>query len=205
MLTLELTKPGDKPKPRLSLSLKKGDTFVVELFWDSEQDLDAHALLCVNAGDGAKVQGYEDVLSTHNTKKMNVHGVLVNNPNGSFSTPDGSLTHSGDSRTGVDSDVDESITFDGAKVRPGINEIPIFVTIYKGPETHTTFANVSHAGIRIKDGDGAVKAEYALSGEFGSFNAVQMGSIMLGADGWEFSPVGTGFNGDFNLILGSFS
>jgi hypothetical protein len=32
-----------------------------------------------------------------------------------------------------------------------------------------------------------------------------MGSVVLGADGWSYVPVGVGFNGDFNFILENFS
>ena len=39
----------------------------------------------------------------------------------------------------------------------------------------------------------------------GEFNVVQLGSVMLSANGgWEYVPVGVGFQGDFNDVLGSF-
>ena len=50
-----------------------------------------------------------------------------------------------------------------------------------------------------------IKGEYELSGQFGEFDAVQMGSLILGQNGWEFAEVGVGFNGDFNMILENFS
>lgn len=202
-LVLALQKPGEAA-PKLSLNLAKPARFSVELFWDSPHDLDAHALLATNPGQGgAKVSSFDHILSTYNAKKTNPNGTLLTLADGRFSTPDGSLTHSGDARTGISSDVDEILSIDGAKIPEGVNEIPIFVTIH--PTTSTTFASVRSAGIRIKNEQGSVLGDYQLSNQFSAFDAVQMGSLLLGPKGWEYLAVGSGFNGDFNFILSHFS
>lgn len=200
---MKLHKPGDNV-PKLSLSLKKASIFNIELSWDSTADVDAHALLATNHGSGAKVTTFDQVLSTYNAKKTNPDGTLITNPDGSFSTPCGSLTHSGDSRDGTSQDVDESIRIDGSKIKNGENEILIFVTIH-APHG-TKFSQVKDAKITIKDDAHKILCEYKLSSEFSSFDAVQMGSIILTGDGaFQFYPVGVGFNGDFNTILSNFS
>jgi tellurium resistance protein TerD len=201
-LQLQLGKQGDQGK-KLTLSLTKGSRFRVELFWDSEHDLDAHALLATNDGNGAKVSALEQILSTYNMKANNPNGVLLRNADGSFNTPEGALHHSGDCRNGKTQDVDEVITIDGVKIPSGVNEIPVFVTIH--PASTGNFALVKAAGIRIKDGDGNVLAEYELTHQYGEFNAVQMGSLMFDPEGWKYHAVGVGFNGDFNTVLGYFS
>lgn len=200
MMTLPLAKPG-QVAGKLTLPLSKGARFNIELAWDSSEDLDAHALLAANNGGGAKVTSFEQVLSTYNSKKTNPSGLLLTNPDGSFSTPCGALTHSGDSRTGVAQSVDEIITIDGSKIPAGVNEIPIFITIHE----KMTFAAVKTASVTIKDDSGKVLGEYQLTAEFAGFNAVQMGSLILGSNGWEYAIVGAGFNGDFNTVLGHFS
>jgi tellurium resistance protein TerD len=201
-LNLPLSKPGDTHVP-LKLNLAKGERFTVELAWDSKHDLDAHCLLMEDTGAGNKVTSMEKVLSTYNSRKTNRSGVLVTNPNGSFSTPCGSLTHSGDARDGTLTGVDETITIEGSKVPMNIVEIPIFVTIH--PASSGLFKDVKEATIKIKDDSGKELCSFRLTSEFASFNAVQMGSLLVGANGWEFSAVGVGFNGDFNSVLGSFS
>lgn len=202
-LVLELQKAGETA-PKLSLNLAKPARFSVELFWDSPHDLDAHAFLTHNPGQGgAKVSSFDHILSTYNAKKTNPNGTLASHADGSFSTTEGSLTHSGDARSGMKDDVDEILTIDGAKIPSGINEIPIFVTIH--PSTSATFTSVRNAGIRIKSDQGAILGEYHLSNQFSSFDAVQMGSLLLGPKGWEYSAIGSGFNGDFNFILSHFS
>jgi tellurium resistance protein TerD len=201
-LELKLTKPGDTA-PKLSLNLAKPARFTVELFWDSAHDLDAHALLAANNGSGAKVTGFEQVLSTYNSKKTNPQGLLTTNADGSFSTPEAAITHSGDARTGVNLDVDETLSIDGSRIPASVNEIPIFVTIHGA--AHATFSSVKNAGIRIKNDQGQSLGQYQLSNEFGPFNAVQMGSLLLEKNGWHYLAAGSGFNGDFNFILSHFS
>ncbi|MAE82739.1 MAG: stress protein [Flammeovirgaceae bacterium] len=203
MLEMKLQKPGDSV-PKLSLSLKKESIFNIELSWDSTADVDAHALLARNNGDGAKVNTFDQILSTYNCKSTNPAGTLVSNSDGSFSTPCGSLTHGGDSRDGTTQDVDETILIDGSKIKNGENEILVFVTIH-APHGKK-FSEVKEAKITIKDDAGTVLCEYMLSSEFASFDAVQMGSIILTEDStFQFHPVGVGFNGDFNRILSTFS
>lgn len=201
-LELKLSKPGDVA-PKLSLNLSKPARFTVELFWDSSHDLDTHALLATNQGEGAKVTSLDQVLSTYNAKKTNPQGTLVTQADGSFATPDGGITHSGDARTGLTHDVDEKLSIDGSKVAQGVNEIPIFVTIHAAGTAN--FSSVRNAGIRIKNDQGLVLGEYQLSNEFGQFNAVQMGSLLLDHQGWHYLAAGSGFNGDFNFILSHFS
>ena len=156
-----------------------------------------------NSGGGAKVTSFDQVLSTYNAKKTNPQGVLTTHADGSFSTPEGGITHSGDARTGVNLDVDETLSIDGSKIPAGVNEVPIFVTIHAAGAAN--FSSVKNAGIRIKNDQGLVLGEYLLSNEFGPFNAVQMGSLLLDANGWHYLAAGSGFNGDFNFILSHFS
>lgn len=202
-LSLDLVKPGDT-KPKLTLNLSKPAKFTVNLSWDSPHDLDVHALLAKNDGvNGAKVTDMSQVLSTYNCKKTNPNGTLPANPDGSFSTPEGALFHSPDEITGLNKDVDEFIIVDGSKMPAGVNEIPIFITIH--PSKSAKFSEVKTAGIQIVNDQNVVLGEYQLSNQFGGFDAVQMGSLVLDEKGWHFEAAGSGFNGDFNSILGYFS
>ena len=219
MLTLNLHKPDAAPVRRLQLSLGKGARFRVKVEWDCksehQDDVDVHALEAVNAGQGAKVAGLENILSTYNTTRMSRSGALRTNADGSFATPSGGLSHSGDIR--VQGREAEVLTVDGSKVAPGVNEIPIFATVHKADhgESHeqahgddddeAAFADIDLCTVTISDDAGKVLGQYRLSDEFGEFNVVQLGSMMLGAQGgWEYVPVGVGFHGDFNDVLGNF-
>lgn len=218
-LTLALEKPGSAPAPKLQLSLTKGGVFTAEVWWDCDpahaDDVDVHGLGCADNGEGAKVTSLDRVLSTYNTKKMNPRGgVLQNNPDGSFSALGGALTHSGDKRVQKNT---ERITIDTSLLPSDVNEIPLIATVHRADhgEEHeadhdsdeeSAFADIEVVEVTIRNEGGQVLATYVLSDEFGEFDVVQLGSIMLSDDGIaEYAPVGRGFNGDFNDVLGFFS
>lgn len=219
MLTLTLEKPGTET-PKLRLSLNKGAQFTVKVEWicdaDHADDVDVHALEASNSGDGAKVTDLASVLSTYNTTRMNPKGgALPSNPDGSFQTPSGGLFHSGDKRVQNNS---ESITIDGSKLPPGVNEIPIFVTVHEAEhggsheveqggekDEEAAFGDIDVCTIALSDGAGKQLGAYKLSDEFKEFNVVQLGSLLLGPNGWEYAAVGRGFNGTFNDVLAHFS
>ena len=145
---------------------------------------------------------------------MSRSGVLKNNADGSFATPSGGLSHSGDIRK--QGQQAEILVIDGSKVPPEVNEIPLFATVHKADhgeeheeehedEDEAAFADIDVCIVTISDESGRVLGKYKLSDEFGEFNVVQLGSVMLnGNGGWEYVPVGVGFKGDFNEALGNF-
>ena len=217
MLTLNLQKPDAAPVRRLQLSLNKGARFSVTVEWDCQadhqDDVDVHALEAVNSGQGAKVQALENILSTYNTTRMSRTGVLPVTADG-FATPSGGLSHSGDIR--VQGSTAEMIRIDGSKIAPGVNEIPLFATVHKADhgEVHeedheeddeAAFADIERCTVTIADNAGKTLGQYLLSDEFGEFNVVQLGTVMLTPEGsWEYVPVGVGFKGDFNDVLANF-
>lgn len=219
MLTLSLEKPGTAT-PKLKLSLNKGAQFTVKVEWmcdaDHADDVDVHALEARSDGNGAKVTELTSVLSTYNTTRMNPNGgILPSNPEGSFQTPSGGLFHSGDKRVQNNT---ETIVIDGSKLPAGVNEIPIFVTVHEAEhggsheteqgaeqEEEAAFGDIDVCTITLSDGSGKQLGAYKLSDEFKEFNVVQLGSILLGPEGWEYAAVGRGFTGTFNDVLAHFS
>lgn len=218
MLTLTLDKPGTTPARKLQLSLNKGAVFKVTVSWQCDashqDDIDIHALEARNGGSGAKVSALEEILSTYNTTKMSPKtGVLATAANGSFATLSGGLQHSGDVRVQGNA---ETIVIDGSKLSAAVNEIPLFATVHKAEhgaghdegavaEDEAAFADIAVCTVTIADASGRELGVYQLSKEFGEFNVVQLGSIMHGDNGWEYAPVGRGFTGTFNDVLGHFS
>lgn len=218
MLTLSLDKPGAKPAAKLQLSLNKGARFTVTVSWKCDarhqDDVDIHALEARNDGSGAKVTALDQILSTYNTTRMSPRtGVLPAAPDGSFATASGGLRHSGDIRVQGNS---ETIVIDGSSLPAGINEIPLFATVHKAEhgqehegggesEEEAAFADIDVCTVTIADESGQELGAYQLSKEFGDFNVVQLGSVMHGDNGWEYAPVGRGFTGTINDVLGHFS
>lgn len=209
-LKLNLAKPGDAAPAKLSLNLRKNETFSVLLAWKGQIDLDSHALVCVNNGSGAKVSAAGDILSTYNVKRKiggQEVGTLDRNPDGSFSVYGGALVHSTDVTDGDGADIDETITIDPSRLTVPSGaaiEIPIIAMIH--PQNGSKlFRDVEDAWVAVLNSDGVEVMKASLSDQFGEFVGVQMGSIMIDATGTHFVQVGVGFLGDFNTVLENFS
>lgn len=208
-LQLNLTKPGDTA-PKLALNLDKGERFKVRLSWDGDTDLDLHALVAINNGAGAKVTSFDDVLSTYNVKRTirgQTVGTLPLNPDKTFQVHGGALIHSPDATDGHQAGDDESVTIQPDRLHPpagGAVEIPLVAMIHP-QSAGRTFRNVQNGRVVIENGAGQELLNVSLSNQFAEFVGVQMGSIMIDAQGSSFVGIGVGFNGDFNQVLGHFS
>lgn len=194
----DLTKEAGAP---VAFNLSKVLKFIVELYWDSQHDLDSHAIQLAN---GHYTSG-DDILSTYNTGL-----VLVDNPSKKhvaggkepFQNAYGSLVHQGDKRTGVSVDQrvpDEVFVINLDKIPEDKNEVSFFITSH--PPHAVKFKDVSNCKLVIKDDSGAELLIANLTNDFDSFDMVQMGSIVRSNGNWEFNPVAVGLNGNFNNIL----
>lgn len=208
-LQLNLTKPGDAA-PKLALNLNKGERFKVRLAWDGGADLDLHALVAVNTGAGAKIAVLDDILSTYNVQRMvrgTPQGHIPLNPDKTFSVHGGAVAHSPDATDGHGAGDDEFVTIQPDRLAPPVNgvlEIPLVAMIH--PQTPgRKFSDVQNARVVIENAAGQVLLDVSLSAQFGEFVGVQMGSIIVEPTGASFHAVGTGFNSDFNEVLGFFS
>lgn len=213
-LVLDLHKEGEQ-SPVLSLNLSKGEGFKVRLMWEGDTDLDLHAIVCTNLGQGAKASSMADILSAYNVVRQiagKTLGSLQPNADGSFEVYGGALKHSPDARNGDQSDVDEWIDIDPvrltrSKVVPptnGVIEIPLLAMIHP-QHGGLRFGDVKNASVVIENLDGEILLNISLSSQFADFVGVQMGAIQIGDNGSSFHSIGVGFNGDFNTVLAHFS
>lgn len=200
MLQFDLCKEASAP---LSFSLSKIQKYIVELHWDSKQDLDVHAIGLVNG----KITSAQNVLSTYNPQLVLCEDVTKRRTVGSkqaFQNESGSLKHFGDSRTGIQISgqaPDEVLEIDLPKLVNGENEVSFFVTSH--PPNKVKFSEVNDAKLIIKDDSGEVLLIANLTSDFDQYDMVQMGSLVLNPanQAWEFNPVAVGLNGTFNDIM----
>ncbi|MGK7922020.1 MAG: TerD family protein [Trichodesmium sp.] len=169
---------------RLNLS-KESPNLVqagIGLGWDvnttdtgSEFDLDASVFML---GDNGKIP----------TEK---YFVFYNN----LTSPDGSIKHSGDSRTGEGSGDDEVIEIDLQKVDSAIQEIIFVVTIHEADARRQNFGQVRNSFIRIYDiSTGQEIAKYELEEDFSRETALEFGRLYRKENDWRFQAVGQGYN-----------
>jgi tellurium resistance protein TerD len=154
---------------------------LVGLGWDVRTttgagfDLDASALL---VGANGKVLS-------------DAHFVFYNN----LTSPDGSVTHTGDNRTGEGDGDDEAIVLDLAAVPADVERIVFPVSIYDAPARQQSFGQVRNAFIRVVDqSDGNELARYDLSEDASTETAMIFGEIYRNGAEWKFRAVGQGYD-----------
>lgn len=152
----------------------------IGLGWDTrtttgaEFDLDASAIV-LNA-DGK-------VLS-------NAHFVFFNNT----STPDNTVVHTGDNRTGEGAGDDESINVNLAGLPAEATKITFPVTIYDGTARGQNFGQVRNAYIRVVNAAGGAEiARYDLSEDAATETAMIFGELYRNNGEWKFRAVGQGY------------
>jgi tellurium resistance protein TerD len=117
--------------------------------------------------------------------------VFYNNLN----SPDSSVKHLGDSRTGEGSGDDETLEIDLEKINPNVKELIFVVTIHEADKRRQNFGQVRNSFIRIYDKmtDTEV-AKYDLEEDFSRETAVEFGRLYQKQGEWRFQAVGQGYN-----------
>lgn len=112
-----------------------------------------------------------------------------------LTSPDGSVQHSGDSRTGEGSGDDELIQIDLAKVDQVIQEVLFVVTIHEADARRQNFGQVRNSFIRIYDTTTELEiAKYELEEDFSRETALEFGRLYRKDNDWRFQAVGQGYN-----------
>lgn len=161
----------------------------VGLGWSDQSgnvDLDASVFACTKNNRGEPKLFSEQ------------HFVFYNNK----ATPNGSIVHSGDDRTGGGDSDNESIIVNLSKIEPEITELSFIVTIHEAVEKRQHFGQLGKSYIRIYDEEtNNVVCEYTLHDNFDGITGIQFGSVVRGSDNtWTFNAIGAGYK----LTLGDF-
>jgi len=130
---------------------------------------------------------------------------LKKNPNGSLETSDGTITHTGDNRTGAGEGDDEAINIALSRLPAEIVEVSIFVTIYEARKRKQDFGRVSSTFVRVVNTDtGEELCRYDMQKEFAGMTAVQVGSFIRENGAWVFKAVGVGSPAELGEVLNQY-
>jgi tellurium resistance protein TerD len=184
--------PHEGEDPFMGVTLAKGGNVslskaapnltkvTVGLGWDARSttgapfDLDASALIC---GAGGRILG-DDWFVFYNQ----------------LTSPDGSVTHTGDNLTGEGDGDDESIVVDLSQVPAQCERIVFPVSIHDADLRGQSFGQVSNAFIRVVDeADGRELARYDLSEDASTETAMIFGELYRYRGEWKFRAVGQGY------------
>lgn len=154
----------------------------VGLGWDprvtdgADFDLDASVFVC---GEDGKVVS-------------DAHFIFYNNAK----SPDGSIEHTGDNRSGAGDGDDEQVKIDLSAVPANVKKLVFAVTIHEAASRSQNFGQVANAFMRVINQDGGKElARYDLSEDYSVETAMIFGEIYRHGDEWKFKAIGAGFEG----------
>lgn len=178
---------------RMSVTLQKGGNVslakaapglrsaLIGLGWDARTtrgqdfDLDASAFL---------LSGNDRVLADE-------YFIFYNN----LTSPDGSVQHNGDNRTGEGEGDDESILVELENVPKEVARIVVVVSIHEAIERDQSFGQVRNAFIRVVDAaDETEVARYDLSEDASVETTMIFGELYRRDGDWKFRAVGQGYS-----------
>mgnify|MGYP003606652479 FL=1 len=178
-----------------NLSLSKTDPslnqVLIGLGWDARAtdgadfDLDASAFLLA-AND--KVRGETDFIFYNQTR-----------------SPEGSVEHTGDNRTGEGDGDDEAVKINLAKVPADVQKIAITVTIHDAESRAQNFGHVQNAFILVVNDQTNVEiVRFDLNEDYSTETAMIFGELYRHNGEWKFRAVGQGYNGGLRAMCGQY-
>ncbi|WP_455231417.1 TerD family protein [Geopseudomonas aromaticivorans] len=183
-MSLTLQKGGNLSLTKTDPSLTK---VLVGLGWDpratdgQEFDLDASAFLLNGAG---KVRGSHDFIFYNQLR-----------------SPEGSVVHTGDNRTGQGDGDDEAIKVDLSLVPADVDKVVFTVTIHDADVRRQSFGQVGGAFIRIvNDASGAEVVRYDLVEDASTETAMIFAELYRHSGEWKFRAVGQGYKGGLKAM-----
>jgi len=187
-MAVTLSKGGNVSLSKVDPTLKN---VKIGLGWDTRStdgqdfDLDASAFLLTDAG---KVRGDNDFIFYNNLKSS-----------------DGSVTHTGDNRTGEGEGDDESLIIELNRVPQEVTKIVFVVTIHDATARRQSFGQVANAFIRLVNNDSNVEAaRYDLSEDASTETAMLFGELYRHAGEWKFRAVGQGYAGGLGSVCAQY-
>jgi len=164
---------------------------VIGLGWDSnsftgsEFDLDAQAIM-VGADGKVPNDGYF---------------VFFNQ----LKSPEGSVEHTGDNRTGEGDGDDEAINVNLATIPTEIEKVVFTVAIYDADTRKQSFGQVRNAFIRVVNAEGSTEvARYDLTEDASTETAMVFGELYRNGSDWKFRAVGQGYSTGLGGIAADF-
>ncbi|MEQ0265762.1 TerD family protein [Klebsiella sp. CN_Kp073] len=187
-MSVSLSKGGNVSLSKSDPSMKN---VLVGLGWDvrttdgQDFDLDASAFLLSETG---KVRSDSDFIFYNNLKSA-----------------DGSVTHTGDNRTGEGDGDDESLIIKLDMIPANVAKIVFVVTIHDAQMRRQSFGQVSGAFIRLVNNDSQLEvARYDLTEDASSETAMLFGELYRYNGEWKFRAVGQGYAGGLSSVCAQY-
>lgn len=122
-----------------------------------------------------------------------------------MNSPCGSVSHTGDNRTGEGDGDDESIKVDLSKVPADVQTLAVTVTIHDYEARRQSFGQVANAFIRIVNEDNSAEVvRYDLTEDYSTETAMVFGELYRHNGDWKFRAVGQGYAGGLGAMAAQY-
>lgn len=183
-MAISLSKGGNLSLSKAEPGLTK---LLIGLGWDERAtdgvdfDLDASAFLLSAAG---KVRSDADFIFYNQLR-----------------SPDGSVEHTGDNRSGAGEGDDESIKIDLSLIPADVDKVVFTVTIHDAEARRQNFGQVNNASIRVVNQlSNAEIVRYDLAEDYSTETAMVFGELYRNGSEWKFRAVGQGYKGGLSAM-----
>jgi tellurium resistance protein TerD len=183
----------------MAINLQKGQRevlnapkFTIGLGWDTNNS---------SSGNGFDLDASVFILGENKKLISDRHFVFYNN----LTSPDNSVEHTGDNRTGDGDGDDEQIKVDLSKIVAEATEICVVVTIHEAEIRKQNFGQVRNSFVRVIDNNNQEILKYELEEDFSIETAVEFGRIYKRNGEWKFEAVGMGMKGGLEDFLSKYS
>jgi tellurium resistance protein TerD len=184
-MSINLTKGGNA---NLSKEVKGLSKISVGLGWDVRK----------TDGDGFDLDASAFMLNSNGKCRNDKDFVFYNN----LKSECGSVTHTGDNRTGAGDGDDESLKIDLSKVPNDVEKIQFVVTIHEADQRRQNFGMVSSSFIRVEDQKSNKEiCRFDLTEDASTETSMIFGELYKKDDEWKFKAVGQGFKGGLSKML----
>lgn len=188
----------------MSINLKKGQQISLEKVSPGLEAVFIGLGWDVKSGSGPSFDIDSSVFLVDENEKLvsDKHFIYYNN----LKSPEASVEHMGDNRTGAGEGDDEVVLVNLTKVPPQVQKIIFTVTIYEGEQRQQSFGQIQNAYVRMVD----VKSKnellrYDLDEEYSSETAMMMAELHREGDKWGFGAIGEGYAGGLEASLQRFN
>ena len=152
-------------------------------------------------GQEIDLDGSAFLLNDQGKTRRETDFVFYNNAN----SADGSVMHTGDSRTGQQSGDDETVDINLHDVPTDVQRIAFGVTIHQADIRQQNFGQVRNAYIRVIDRNSQAElVRFDLSHDASTETAMVFGELYRHGTEWKFKAIGQGYAGGLAALAGNF-
>lgn len=178
------------------IDLTKGNpalkNIIVGLGWDVKG---------FDGGEGFDLDASAFLLNSQGKCRQELDFIFYNN----LVSPDRSVEHTGDNRTGEGDGDDEQIKVHLNKVSADVNRIAITVTIHDAEIRRQNFGQVTNAFVRLVDEDlGTEILRFDLGEDFSIETAVVFCELYRQGNEWKFNAIGSGYQGGLGALVATY-